>query len=1414
MADERHIIDIILKARDDTAAALASATAKLKGFEDATKRIGDEQVRSNEAAKKSYSELSREISVSQQKLGGLIRQISEGKGVTKDQVDQIVELESATKRYVKALSDENATAAQRAQSLKTVQDAQSKLNKSLVEAGQLSKENAAAISAEIVQTQKQIEQARQLQKVQADIHRDFVAQIQERKRAQNELARILNQSEREAQQRREQELQEILKLEKARDDANKAEIRRRNELARILNQSDREAQQRREADLRDIKTIEKAKDDAHNAEIRRKNELARILNQSDREAAQRREADLRDINTLTKARDDAARKVEAQRAREMRLGREYIQQIQQIQRLEQERQRAIEGGDFVQKVQLDFDAAQARAKAAEMAAELKALFGRISINADIDDTAARAHAVEIIAMKELLGRDIKIDVDLDVDAADVARVNMLAASIRDVGDNSQKTGRDVNFLTGLVGSMKEGFDSGSQRIASFDNYLRGLLSLGIAIFFNQLFLLAGAAAGALAALASSALMAGSALAGGLTAGIMQAIPVLGVFATALNRVKQVTEAVQQANLLQQQQSYAGATAARAQASAQDAVVAASERVADANEKIVEAQKKVNDARQEGIDKLRDLIFQERGLSLSVEESEAALRKAAASGDTASLGRSFLRRDESRASLGDVRGEIAERESAGPGASPEIQAAKEQLEDAVQAGKQAERALEQSKRSAAEAAEGVTAAQGKLAFLLAGLSAAERRLYEAIIRLQDVWKGFAKEVSEPLINAFVFAINRVISILQNPAVRSAFTSLSETMAGQFKRIFSAFTDRASIGQIIRFVEMARTNLRPLTDIFINIGKAFMDVGEAAGPALSEILEWVKDITGNVREFFNEGRKSGDLTKFFKDGVIHIKAWGDLLWEVLRLFGAIAGPGGGAQTGLALIRDMAETIRGWADAIGDTDSKTNEFFRRFFRLSRQMIEAMAPVFRAIADEIDKTFTKDGLDAVKGFATFLADVLIPAVGDFARFIGRITSRLGEFTREHPKVAEIAAAFLAATFAATTLLKALTIFGPITRPLGFIAKHFINWKGALELVGKFLSPVVGLLGRFGALIVRFAPFLARFGAIGAGPIALIGGAIVLVLAKLGLLDDLFRAFGKFFTGLWEQISPPIERAAATFKKLFDRVSEGKGAFAALRPVLKAVIDILGFFLEGIGRSIGKVLGGIIDVISGIVEVVVSLLSGDFAGAWEGLKRIITGAVRAVIGVLELFLLRGMGKLFGSIVRGVVSMGKSFIGALIDLGKAAIPAIMRFLIRLPGRIIGWLKDLVFALRNGLGALEVLFRVLGRRILNFVSNGFVAVFNFFKSLPGKLFDFVKGIPDKIVSVFRGLGGAILGAIWEGIGNIAEVGKDIINGIIELLNKAIPNKLTIPGAPDINLPDDPIREARCGWPHREGPLWRW
>lgn len=100
---------------------------------------------------------------------------------------------------------------------------------------------------------------------------------------------------------------------------------------------------------------------------------------------------------------------------------------------------------------------------------------------------------------------------------------------------------------------------------------------------------------------------------------------------------------------------------------------------------------------------------------------------------------------------------------------------------------------------------------------------------------------------------------------------------------------------------------------------------------------------------------------------------------------------------------------------------------------------------------------------------------------------------------------------------------------------------------------------------------------------------------------------------------------------------------------------------------------------------------------------------------------------------------------------------------------------------------------------------------------FFAKLPGRL-------RNAIVGKMSELGKDVIGAFFEGlstagdfVGNLAGIIKDAVigavNSVIDLLNSAIPDKLSIPGAPDVNLPNNPIPHLARGTSNWRGG-WSW
>lgn len=854
-----------------------------------------------------------------------------------------------------------------------------------------------------------------------------------------------------------------------------------------------------------------------------KRESYRRLQQQDAEEERNRKARRRQEEIW-------AREDEIRRERELEAPRKYLDLLRQIQKIETDRELAKRQQDYVTVARLDFEDREARRKAQALRDELRLMFrdAEAKIEADIDIEDLRRHAVELLALKETLSRDINIDVDLDVGAA-VAKL----AAFEVMKKQAAEPGPLEEINMALQRIMRS-FDGASQRIATFDNFLRGLAAVGIFAFFNQLILLVGAAVSNLLSLASSASMAGAALGGALAAGLSQALPVIGIFTASLLRLNAVLDAVRQAELLQQQQSYQAPAQNRRIRNSIDSVISAQERLADAHRRVRTAQEELTQARETARRKLEDLILAERGARFSLEDAESAVRRATSIDE---LNRAFLDRDEAALNLRRTSADLAQRRSAGIAGAPEVLTAQERVRDAQRAVASAERSLRRASEAADAAEQRITAAAGKLNYLLSQLSPAERRLYVALKRLQDEFQETSQIVVEPIINSMIRGFNRLIEVVTSSRVRNAMLGLSEEMARAGDRVTDSLLENRTIDQFIRLTDAARNNLAPITDIIINLGRAFTDLAEAASPAFRSIILWLRDISEEIQSFFEIGRETGRLDAFFRDGVIHLRAWANLLWQIIRLFAAITGVGGGADAGLRLINTLANAIGRFADRIYDADSRTSRYFRQFFEVGQRMLFALFPVIDATAKAFMRLFDEEGVRNVESFAFFLSEILIPALGHFAETVGDVTRFITDLLRRFPILTEIIGSALSMLLTLNVFLRIGTVFRPVV---------------------VSIATIFGLLSRRDRLLRGFLPIIARIGAALARlPIVggLIGGAIATGRIRGGIVAGAAGGLARTSGGV---ILPPGVSAEAerTGSRLGGRFASGfrRVAFGILR--------------------------------------------------------------------------------------------------------------------------------------------------------------------------------------------------------------------------------------------------------------------
>lgn len=798
------------------------------------------------------------------------------------------------------------------------------------------------------------------------------------------------------------------------------------------------------------------------AKVKANSQYAESLNLVNRRQREAADIAIKEHNREIQAKTRADQEYMRQKGAAFAQARRLSQLNQQLQR--DEARLAKSRGD--EKLNIELEMGAARGQAERIREELNAIIGRVEAEVALDESKLTDDAKRIIALKEYLGRPIHIPVEYD------------RSAFEEIIQLGKKT--------------RDNFHETAQKIAAFDNVLRGLAAVAVIFSLNSIVLGAGAAAGALAALASSAMTAGAALGGALAAGAAQAVPVLGLITAAVGRVAAVMQSVKQQNLLDQQQSYAGTRATNQLANAQDTL-------ADAHRRVGEAQQRVIDARREAIRQLQDLILAEkqaelaaRGATLSQEEAQAALRRAIREGDVSSVSRAQLGVDEAdfnatRAgvNLSRARADASQARRGGVEGMEGVQNAKEALKDA-------ERGAERARRSLAQTGPEMTAAAGKLNFLMAQLSGAERELMRTLMRLQDAWRVFSQEATEPLIRAFTRGTNRVIELLGSPRIIGAARDLSQSMADQFDRFFSHATSDRQINRWLRFAKEAGKNLKPLTDIAINISDAFMNIAEAASPAFREILDWVAELTGAFAAWTSsvdaQKRALGGLSlkQFFDVGVEHLQAWMTFLGAFGNLFLAIAGSGGGAEAGLGLIERMTDSINGLAESIRDPTSEAHKFFQELWRITDLVADQLGPIFRAIGIQLVRVFGADAEGALTGMTTILTQVMIPAFGDFLIVLGKIVNGIGYLVRELGPLGPALSKLFTILFLVTGVVGRLyTLGAPVVKLIGGIMGIFIS---RTPLATK---AVQGLSAALLALSTR----VLGMGALGAGLGAALGG-------------------------------------------------------------------------------------------------------------------------------------------------------------------------------------------------------------------------------------------------------------------------------------------------------------------------------
>lgn len=243
---------------------------------------------------------------------------------------------------------------------------------------------------------------------------------------------------------------------------------------------------------------------------------------------------------------------------------------------------------------------------------------------------------------------------------------------------------------------------------------------------------------------------------------------------------------------------------------------------------------------------------------------------------------------------------------------------------------------------------------------------------------------------------------------------------------------------------------------------------------------------------------------------------------------------------------------------------------------------------------------------------------------------------------------------------------------FRPIITEITEFTTKLIEWANendelALNLgvaavaIGGFMT-AAGLLAPIVTAIASvIGPMGISFGAI-VGPIGLAVAAIALLTAGLVTAYEKSETFRETVNTVFEAIQSTIQTVIEvvvaylqekleTIRQFWDEngaqiLEACENAFNGIKAAIEFVMPFVLDLIESTWSAIQNVIDGVLDVILGLVKTFSSLLTGDFKGMWEGIKKMFSGAVEAIWGILQLGFL---GKIF-KVVKG---FGDDAFGAI-----------------------------------------------------------------------------------------------------------------------------------------------------------------
>lgn len=385
--------------------------------------------------------------------------------------------------------------------------------------------------------------------------------------------------------------------------------------------------------------------------------------------------------------------------------------------------------------------------------------------------------------------------------------------------------------------------------------------------------------------------------------------------------------------------------------------------------------------------------------------------------------------------------------------------------------------------------------------------------------------------------------------------------------------------SSMGKVIPTANSMNVDLRQLAAAYAIMTSKGIATAETTTYVNSMLNELGKGGTGvalalkaktgkSFKELMADGKSLGDVLQILSDyAEENEKGFNDLWGSAEAGKAALTLLSDGAKSFNDMAKDMDKSTGATGEALDKLDTPTTKAKKAINQLKNAGIELGQQALVSLAPLIDKI-----TEAVKQLTQSFSN-LSPEAKQIILIVGTLVTALGP---------------------------ALVVIGKLMQAVGSI----------MTMAPSIVSGVKGI----GAAIAGLS-----------GPVAAIIAVVVALTAAFVTLWTTNDEFRENITKIWTELVEKFKRFGADITAKINSLGFDFDNFGeVVKTAWMNLCDLLAPALEGTFKVISTIIGTALDYISGFIGVIVSLLKGDWAGAWEGAKQMVMSVLTGMVNIFK----------------------------------------------------------------------------------------------------------------------------------------------------------------------------------------------